>query len=653
MAIRNTTPLSLRMILEDIGGEEYSTIDMIGLGVLVGTTSGVVGAGDNVVLPGDFLGEDISLTATSGTWSAASYNFPNSGGDQTITATVNGIYRVGNIPSWLSVTPVYGTGNTTFSFRAGDNSYLGAVAQASVGVQLIGSGDTVLDTINVSQTGNPVVFTLSSTAPATDYDESSETIVLTAGSNFDGGITITTGSDLITAELGSPNSSDPRQYDITITPKTVPRYHLTSSATTIIVEGTIGAGSIERSATFTQRHYGAVSWSVDSVTWEEGSAGTDTVLLAGATAENYEDGGHDFTVTGQSSYSWITNVNPSTGNYRSQGSRFDSTDIGDDRVTFTFSANTGAERTATITIEDDRSGLTDDLLITQEEQVLSAFDIDSGESDQHILNLPRRNTIFQTGTYSFDLTVTANGSNSEAWEIVSTTTSTSTVGPESDGDYYDTDYLQHKLSTDSSWTAITTALTGTGDATIHIRNPFESWLSFSDPMQFPLYRFRSTAYPSVYSQYVTIKQPENQMQLSVTWDGTTPNSVLNAICCSDYTFIIDSNTNTEGVFVGTAFGSYSIDVDFSVDLGLTSLGSSATIGQNTSDWSYQRPGYPSARPYSITVTITSNGNSTPSNTDSGTIYVYQSGNSSNNANQSPMYICGDATSCGSGPGGPS
>ena len=80
MAIRNTTPLSLRMILEDIGGEEYSTIDMIGLGVLVGSTSGVVGAGDNVILPGDFLGEDISLTATSGTWSDSSYNFPNTGG---------------------------------------------------------------------------------------------------------------------------------------------------------------------------------------------------------------------------------------------------------------------------------------------------------------------------------------------------------------------------------------------------------------------------------------------------------------------------------------------------------------------------------------------------------------------------------------------
>ena len=127
--------------------------DLVGLGVLVGATNGVVGSGDNVILPGDFYGEDITLTATAGNLSPSSHTFGNTGGDLTVTiSSLNGIFRFGNVPSWLAVSPTYGnTSNTSITFSAPNNSALGALDRTSVSVQLIGVSNSVLDTISVGQ----------------------------------------------------------------------------------------------------------------------------------------------------------------------------------------------------------------------------------------------------------------------------------------------------------------------------------------------------------------------------------------------------------------------------------------------------------------------------------------------------------------------
>ena len=65
MAIRSSGALGIREILNDIDGDVSSRADLIGLGVIVGASAGVIGGGDNVIMPGDFYGEDISLTATT------------------------------------------------------------------------------------------------------------------------------------------------------------------------------------------------------------------------------------------------------------------------------------------------------------------------------------------------------------------------------------------------------------------------------------------------------------------------------------------------------------------------------------------------------------------------------------------------------------
>ena len=60
MAIRSgDVPLGVQEILTDIGGDVASRADLIGLGVIVGASAGVIGGGDNVIMPGDFYGEDI------------------------------------------------------------------------------------------------------------------------------------------------------------------------------------------------------------------------------------------------------------------------------------------------------------------------------------------------------------------------------------------------------------------------------------------------------------------------------------------------------------------------------------------------------------------------------------------------------------------
>ena len=61
MVIRSSGSLGINEILTDITGSVGERADLVGLGVLVGATNGVVGSGDNVILPGDFYGEDITL----------------------------------------------------------------------------------------------------------------------------------------------------------------------------------------------------------------------------------------------------------------------------------------------------------------------------------------------------------------------------------------------------------------------------------------------------------------------------------------------------------------------------------------------------------------------------------------------------------------
>ena len=650
MAIREDTGalLGIREILSDLGSDEFATTDMIGLGLIIGATDGVVGSGDNVILPTDFWGQEVNLTATTATIQS-SYAFANTGGDVSISATINGIFRIGNIPSWLSVTPVYGNGNTTFSFRAADNSFLGATAHPSQAVQIIGYNDTVLDTISVSQAGNPVTLQFSTNSPSGDYTAGTVSLSLTAGTNFDGQLTVASSNEsLATVSLGSHNSADPRVYPVTITKFL--RYNTSNDSCTISVTGVIGNGSITRNITFTQTSYDTVRWSTDSIDDLSDNGGTQTVTLAGASAIPYQGatGGHDWTVTADDTYSWIS-FSPSTGNYRANGERFDPSDVGDNSVTFTFSANStdSPNRTASFTIEDDTSGLTDVLSVTQSIQELSEFDIDSNDTDAHILELPENPGLLTDDKFS--LTVTANTGFNDDWEIqgiVSSGNQGIEVGP-SGTTYYHTGYLEHKVNPDGTWTPITTALTGTGNADIYVRNPNGQWLSFATDMLFPLYRFRSQSYPSDYSQYVSITQPKKEVRYSLSWDGTTPNTTSNALCCGSSVLVVNANTNTEAIVVGFSTAvSVDLEIKRSDQLNYTSWTGGYTTGTSTSHWTSSPGGG-----YDLSLDINSLGNTTPLTNQFGTLTVRQQSDTSNTVSFSPFYVCSDSTSCGGGGGG--
>ena len=54
--------LSMDMVLQGIGDNVGSQVDMITIGYLIGATDGVVGSADPVILPTDFWGQAVSYT---------------------------------------------------------------------------------------------------------------------------------------------------------------------------------------------------------------------------------------------------------------------------------------------------------------------------------------------------------------------------------------------------------------------------------------------------------------------------------------------------------------------------------------------------------------------------------------------------------------
>ena len=191
MAIRSSGALGIREILSDINGDVTSRADLIGLGVVVGASAGVIGSGDNVIMPGDFYGEDINLTATNATFDVTSHSFPNTGGDVTVTITnLNGIYRISNVPSWAYVTPTYGsTTSTTLIIAAGNNSALGSSANSATTIQLLGSSNSVLASITISQAGNPTTFDWTGGNHTVPYTGGTVSNGVSAGTVFTLGVT--------------------------------------------------------------------------------------------------------------------------------------------------------------------------------------------------------------------------------------------------------------------------------------------------------------------------------------------------------------------------------------------------------------------------------------------------------------------------------
>lgn len=565
MAIRSSGALGIREILSDIDGNPSSRADLIGLGVVVGASAGVIGGGDNVIMPGDFYGEEISLTATAATFSTTAYTFPNTGGTLSVTiSNLNGIYRLSNVPSWSFVTPTYGTtSSTTITIGTGNNSMFGASAHSASSIQLLGSGNTVLASISIQQAGNPVVFDWTGGNASAEYAAGTVTNKSIEASSV---FTVTVSSsntNLATVSVGTATGTNPKDHPVTIT-------HFenfqTGSAQSCQITGTGTAteGTLSKTISFTQNPYDSIKWLGTTATISD-TASTISRSFTGATSVNQVSGGHPFTISIIGAPSWIS-VSPSSGTY-SPIYKFNG-NAGTTSVTFTYSSNTtGSSRSAIALVTDTNSGHTHNLILTQPAQELSLFDIDSGESDPHILNLPLT-AVNPQGWRTWALSITANGGFANDWEIEGTTSGANNPYT------YDTTYLQHKKSTDSTWTAIDTALTGNGNATIEIRNPLGTWKSFDNNMSYPYYRFRSDSYPSDYTQTVTINQPKNIIDFDLVMSpdvSVHPTVLANG---GDTDLTVYSNTNLISLY---AYASNGTGLTIAATIGITGTGTTTNL----------------------------------------------------------------------------
>lgn len=592
MAIRSgDVPLGINEILTDITGSVGERADLVGLGVLVGATSGVVGAGDNVILPGDFYGEDITLTATAGNLSPSSHTFGNTGGDLTVTiSSLNGIFRFGNVPGWLAVSPTYGsTSNTSITFSAPNNSALGALDRTSVSVQLIGASNSVLDTISVGQDGNEVTFNYNPTTglAASDYKAGTLSRNFEASSDFKRLVMASSNTNLATVATGSATGTNPITYPITLTHFL--DYNTGSNQTTsITTTGYLADNTtnLVRTVTFTKPPYETILWQRDTDHGEDGplelddTAGSTSQNFTGATSIPYNStqtppGGHDWTCTIPSGSSFLS-LSSTTGNYHPNGDGKvgGSSDPGDSSVTINFTDNnTGAERGGLILLEDDTSGQTHELRVFQPARKLTTFSITSNQADTHSLALPAKADL-SFGTWSYQ--VVANSGFQNTWESYGQVTGNGQSGTNY---YYSASLLQHSSDNGITFVPITTTISGSGSGNILVKQTSGYWVDFDDPMKYPYYRFRSQAYPSEYSEYpLTITQPSPTIDFDLEW-GSTNNSSNQLASGGSINLKVYSNTNTIAMNV---YGDNASSLNISATIRLASSFSTTNFLANTS-----------------------------------------------------------------------
>jgi hypothetical protein len=681
MAIRSTEGrLGIREILSDTNAPIFEPADLIGLGIVVGATSGL-GDGNSVILSGrnsnptcEFLGQDFNLTATAGSFNLSSVTFANTGGNQNVNISTSGVWRLSNIPSFVSVDQVYGNGSATVNISAADNSALGSANNSSVSIQLLGSSNSVLDTLPVSQPGNPITFQFSVTSVSANYAAGNTDVTFSATPGFTMTFNSSNTNIMTPSVVSSNTSSDPNTYTVRLSRNL--RYNTSSAGANLSATGSFTQGqTVITSILFTQEAYDTIRWGnlseISSIEFNS-VGGTQTIQFGGATSIPYNStqtppGGHPWTITASGGpYSWISSVSASSGNYHPGGDSKvggGASDIGIDDTTFTFTTNnTSATRTASYVLEDTTSGITKTLSISQPVQELSTFDIDSGETDPHILTLPTKS--FPVGTYT--LQVTANSGFDDDWEIQGTVAGSNSYTSTA---FYDTSKYEHKKSTDSSWSPITTALTGTGNATIQVQNSDtlngRAWSSYQYNMVYPYYRFRSSSYPSNYSETVTIKQTKALLDFQIKWESTNnPSSQTYALNAGqDEVLQVWAKDNGVGVKCGasalsnatsevkllTASSTSYVDLrnNTTVFGGSPSDWTNTTLGQPASGYDYllelqikntvSAPGTaPSSTQYT-SITVRQNYNNM--NSDSVTYYQYMGGSSGGGGGNNPAILC--------------
>ena len=129
----------------------------------------------NITLADDFYGKSLILTATSIQINPTVSNIPNTGGQSGMNFPVNvtvtpsnGSFLLVGMPTWLllETNTIYYEGNQYLRFLRVDNSALGSVPRTAT-IKFLGSNNTYLATLTVTQEGNPVSIGLTPSNPQT------------------------------------------------------------------------------------------------------------------------------------------------------------------------------------------------------------------------------------------------------------------------------------------------------------------------------------------------------------------------------------------------------------------------------------------------------------------------------------------------------
>ena len=144
--------LGINEIMTSVGGQAGTRTDMIGIGTLIGATDG--SEGDDVVLPSDFWGQDVSLNISSLTASPNSKSLNNSGQSFTSTFTLSPSGGTGRIEMAGGITWIFSQttffqasgGTYTMTFQVDANSQLGSASRSGT-INILGASNVLKENI--------------------------------------------------------------------------------------------------------------------------------------------------------------------------------------------------------------------------------------------------------------------------------------------------------------------------------------------------------------------------------------------------------------------------------------------------------------------------------------------------------------------------
>ena len=391
--------LSMDMVLQGIGDNAGSQVDMVTIGGLIGASDGIVGSGDSVILPTDFWGQDVNKTATSITLANGSsqQNFTTAAQAYTLNVSSNGVGKLDGIAAWVNAAVTYFTNSTTnISMVVSDNSALGS-PQRNFILYGVGSNNAYLDNVDFIQAGNPASVTITSPSFA-NHTATGTQFTVTKSSNTNW-VSVVVGDSSLALTLISSPSTHVRAYGIEWA--SGPSYALTTLTTT--VSATVSDVNDANSTLTEDEACNVGAYNDLALTGTSGTVDKDgetqTFQISGEPGANYS-----ITITGgyQTSYSIDGVANATTGT------------VGD-TISMTWPVNLGnSSRSMTISVTDTTSGnAATGKTFTQAAQILANFEVKDGATTIGTGNDTTAHTYdWNGGAKVFEVTCQPNGTNS-------------------------------------------------------------------------------------------------------------------------------------------------------------------------------------------------------------------------------------------------